>query len=137
MFERKNVETNVISAMPIIKKLTSIIDEKIRKYLRKNVPLPLLTFGMECISLFRFKFITYAPYRFKFPFVGNALKLFAKPFNVDVNRARVAVIFKSPNFVKKLVARENPVGVACKVINKFKLLRRRVNMFAVYGKLIV
>ena len=56
---------------------------------------------------------------------------------MHVNRSGITVIIKAPNLIQQLIPRVNPVRVACQVINKLKLLRRRVYFNAVYLKLII
>ena len=58
-----------------------------------------------------FKLITDAPDGFKRPFIGDTLKLFTEPFDVDIYSTLIAVVFKAPYFIKELVTGINSVGV--------------------------
>ena len=68
--------------------------------------------------------ISDAPDCFERPFVADALQLFAQALDVNVDRSRVAEVIKSPDLIKQLVARENPVVIRRKEVKKLKLFRR-------------
>ena len=56
---------------------------------------------------------------------------------MNINRAGITVIIKAPDLIKQLIPRINAVGIACQMVNQFKLFRRRINFNTVNLKLVI